>query len=160
MLGMGLRHGDSVGIMAGNCYQYIEVFLGGARIGCPVVVLNTTYTPAELERAVRTSCESSMRVCFWKYNNWHSISLQACLSCYQHRLSGPDRSYSDTSRNKIPQSSATRVASNYLTWIWRISHGRRSDSTLWHVYFEWSFRVYEQCYARVRWYKGCSRRCG
>ncbi|KAJ5406011.1 hypothetical protein N7465_007295 [Penicillium sp. CMV-2018d] len=55
MLEMGLRHGDSVGIMAGNCYQYIEVFLGGARIGCPVVVLNTTYTPAELERAVRTS---------------------------------------------------------------------------------------------------------
>lgn len=64
MLEMGLRHGDSVGIMAGNCYQYIEVFLGGARIGCPVVVLNTTYTPTELERAVRTSCESSMSVCF------------------------------------------------------------------------------------------------
>ncbi|KAJ5864140.1 uncharacterized protein N7529_006056 [Penicillium soppii] len=55
MLEMGLHHGDCVGILAGNCYQYIEVFLGGARIGCPVVVLNNTYTPAELENAVRRS---------------------------------------------------------------------------------------------------------
>ncbi|KAF7595589.1 hypothetical protein BBP40_005625 [Aspergillus hancockii] len=58
MLGMGLQHGDCVGIMAGNCYQYIEIFLGGARIGCPVVVLNNTYTPQELESAVlRSSCK-------------------------------------------------------------------------------------------------------
>jgi acyl-CoA synthetase (AMP-forming)/AMP-acid ligase II len=56
LLGLGLQHGDCVGIMAGNCYQYIEVFLGGARIGCPVVVLNTTYTPEELGNAVRQSC--------------------------------------------------------------------------------------------------------
>lgn len=59
MLEMGLSHGDCVGIMAGNCYQYIEVFLGGARIGCPVVVLNNTYSPAELENAVRRSCKLS-----------------------------------------------------------------------------------------------------
>ncbi|CAG8882690.1 unnamed protein product [Penicillium salamii] len=58
MLEMGLRHGDCVGIMAGNCYEYIEVFLGGARIGCPVVVLNNTYTPIELSNAVqRSSCK-------------------------------------------------------------------------------------------------------
>lgn len=52
MLAMGLRHGDRVGIMAGNCYQYIEVFLGGARIGCPVVVINNTFAPDELEAAI------------------------------------------------------------------------------------------------------------
>lgn len=57
MLSMGLRHGDCVGIMAGNCYQYIEVFLGGSRIGCPVVVLNNTYTPGELSSAVNRSCK-------------------------------------------------------------------------------------------------------
>lgn len=57
MLSMGLRHGDCVGMMAGNCYQYIEVFLGGARIGCPVVVLNNTYTPEELANAVNRSCK-------------------------------------------------------------------------------------------------------
>lgn len=52
----GLRQGDCVGIMAGNCYQYLEVFLGAARIGCPVVVLNNTYTPRELRDAVSISC--------------------------------------------------------------------------------------------------------
>ncbi|OGE51422.1 hypothetical protein PENARI_c013G02871 [Penicillium arizonense] len=58
MLEMGLRNGDTVGIMAGNCYEYIEVFLGGSRIGCPVVVLNNTYTPEELVNAVnRSSCK-------------------------------------------------------------------------------------------------------
>ncbi|KAJ4223457.1 hypothetical protein NW759_006092 [Fusarium solani] len=58
MLAMGLRHGDRVGIMAGNCYQYIEVFLGGARIGCPVVVINNTFAPDELEAAIhRVNCK-------------------------------------------------------------------------------------------------------
>lgn len=52
-----LRQGDCVGIMAGNCYQYVEVFLGAARIGCPVVVLNNTYTPRELRNAVSISCK-------------------------------------------------------------------------------------------------------
>ncbi|KAL1966032.1 hypothetical protein VTN77DRAFT_4972 [Rasamsonia byssochlamydoides] len=57
LLDVGLRHGQCVGIMAGNCYEYIEVFLGGARIGCPVVVLNTTYSPEEFKSAVsRSSC--------------------------------------------------------------------------------------------------------
>jgi acyl-CoA synthetase (AMP-forming)/AMP-acid ligase II len=57
MLEMGLRKGDCVGVMAGNCYQYIEVFLGGGRIGCPVVVLNNTYIPRELMSAVQKSCK-------------------------------------------------------------------------------------------------------
>lgn len=63
MLGIGLRHGDCVGILAGNCYEYIEVFLGGARIGCPVVVLNTTYTPTELQGAVTRSGELVQSFC-------------------------------------------------------------------------------------------------
>lgn len=55
LLAAGLRHGDKVGIMAGNCYQYIEMFLAGGRIGCPVVVLNNTYSPQELLNAVSAS---------------------------------------------------------------------------------------------------------
>lgn len=58
MLSMGLQHGDCVGILAGNCYQYLEVFLGSARIGCPVVVLNTTYSPNELKNALAQSGKS------------------------------------------------------------------------------------------------------
>jgi non-ribosomal peptide synthetase component F len=59
MLEMGLKHGDCIGIMAGNCYQYIEVFLGAARIGCPLVVFNNTYSPKELCSALSVSREYS-----------------------------------------------------------------------------------------------------
>ncbi|KAL4928613.1 uncharacterized protein BDV17DRAFT_298521 [Aspergillus undulatus] len=55
LLGAGLRHGECIGIMDGNSYEYIEVFLGAARIGCPVVVLNNTYAPDELRNAVYRS---------------------------------------------------------------------------------------------------------
>ncbi|KAH7137442.1 hypothetical protein B0J13DRAFT_479035 [Dactylonectria estremocensis] len=58
MLEMGLSHGDCVGVMAGNCFQYIEIFLGAARIGCPVVVINNTFSPLELAAAVtRVNCK-------------------------------------------------------------------------------------------------------
>ena len=69
MLATGsLRRGDCVGIMAGNCYQYIEVFLGAARIGCPVVVLNNTYTPDELRSAVSISGKFSLQ-CFCYFDH-------------------------------------------------------------------------------------------
>ena len=57
MLEMGLQHGDCVGILAGNCYEYIEIFLGGSRVGCPIVVLNSSYTPKELRAALINSCK-------------------------------------------------------------------------------------------------------
>ncbi|KAH8896860.1 4-coumarate-CoA ligase [Thozetella sp. PMI_491] len=58
MLDAGLRHGDCVGIFAGNCHQYLELFLATARIGCPYVVLNNTYSPEELLSAVvRSDCK-------------------------------------------------------------------------------------------------------
>jgi non-ribosomal peptide synthetase component F len=57
LLAAGLQHGDKVGIFAGNCYQYIETFLGAGRIGCPIIVLNNTYTPQELLSAVAISRE-------------------------------------------------------------------------------------------------------
>ncbi|OCT45932.1 putative acyl-CoA synthetase YngI [Cladophialophora carrionii] len=58
MLARGLKHGDHIAIMAGNCYQYIETFLAAARIGCPFVVLNNTYTAKELVSALKVvSCK-------------------------------------------------------------------------------------------------------
>jgi mevalonyl-CoA ligase len=53
----GLRHGDCVGVLGGNRVEYIETFLGAARLGCPVVVLNSLYTPHELHNALRTTGE-------------------------------------------------------------------------------------------------------
>lgn len=58
----GLKYGDRVGITAGNCVEYIEVFLGAARIGCPVVVLNSTYIPEELFRAITFTSTCAKRL--------------------------------------------------------------------------------------------------
>lgn len=59
LLAHNLKPGDFVGIFAGNRYEYLEVFLGASQIGCPVVVLNNTYTPQELVRALSQSCEDN-----------------------------------------------------------------------------------------------------
>ncbi|KPM37524.1 hypothetical protein AK830_g9063 [Neonectria ditissima] len=54
----GLQHGDCLAIMAGNRHEYIETFLGGARLGCPVVVMNSMFSPEELKQAlVRVECK-------------------------------------------------------------------------------------------------------
>jgi mevalonyl-CoA ligase len=73
ILEAGLQYGDCVGIMAGNCHQYIEVFLGAGRIGCPVVVLNNTYSPQELLNAVSLS-RTSPTPAHLRYNN-HSCQV-------------------------------------------------------------------------------------
>lgn len=55
MLSCSLHQGDRIGIMAGNCFQYIEAFLAAGRIGCPYVVMNNTYSPQELANALSIS---------------------------------------------------------------------------------------------------------
>lgn len=52
LLDTGVKRGDCVGIMAGNCYQYIEIFLGAGRIGSPVAVFNNTFSPQELDAMI------------------------------------------------------------------------------------------------------------
>ena len=58
----GLQAGDCVGIFAGNCCEYIEVFCAAGSIGCPVAVLNSNYTPTELSYAVEYSGECGIIV--------------------------------------------------------------------------------------------------
>ncbi|CAG9936422.1 unnamed protein product [Clonostachys rosea f. rosea IK726] len=55
ILGAGFQQGNCIGVLSGNSYQYLEIFLGGARIGCPVVTFNNTYSPQELQAAIRQS---------------------------------------------------------------------------------------------------------
>ncbi|KAF5641641.1 4-coumarate ligase [Fusarium sp. NRRL 52700] len=55
LLHAGLKQSDAVGIFAGNRFEYIELFLASARIGCPFVVFNTTNSPHELCSAVACS---------------------------------------------------------------------------------------------------------
>lgn len=52
LLTTGIQKGDRIGIMAGNCEQYISVFFAAARIGAILVVLNNTYTASEVYYAL------------------------------------------------------------------------------------------------------------
>jgi hypothetical protein len=53
LLDVGIRQGDRIGIMAGNCEQYVSVLFAAVRVGAILVVLNNTYTAAEALRALR-----------------------------------------------------------------------------------------------------------
>lgn len=59
LLDTAVKRGDCVGIMAGNCYQYIEIFLGAGRIGSPVAVFNNTFSPKELDTMIARTGEFS-----------------------------------------------------------------------------------------------------
>ncbi|KAL1954137.1 hypothetical protein VTO42DRAFT_1717 [Malbranchea cinnamomea] len=48
LLAQGIKRGDTVGVMAGNCEQYVALFFAAGRIGAILVVINNTYTPPEL----------------------------------------------------------------------------------------------------------------
>ena len=55
LMSIGIRVGDRVAIMAGNCEQYAAVFFAVARIGAILVILNNTYTPTEAQYALKFS---------------------------------------------------------------------------------------------------------
>ena len=55
LLAAGVRHGDNIGILAGNCPPYVELFFAASHIGAALVVFNSTYTPLELNFALKHS---------------------------------------------------------------------------------------------------------
>lgn len=57
MLALGLRAGDRVGILGGNCEEYVAVFFAAGYLGCILVVLNSTYTADEALFALNHSGE-------------------------------------------------------------------------------------------------------
>ncbi|PVH72829.1 acetyl-CoA synthetase-like protein [Cadophora sp. DSE1049] len=52
---IGIRNGDRVGILAGNIPAYVELFFAVSHVGGIFVVFNTTYTPMELQFALKHS---------------------------------------------------------------------------------------------------------
>ncbi|KAK2804038.1 SIN component scaffold protein Sid4 [Onygenales sp. PD_10] len=53
LLAKGIQRGDRIGIMAGNCEQYVSLFFAAARVGAILVVINNTYTKTELMYALK-----------------------------------------------------------------------------------------------------------
>lgn len=57
LLASGIQHGDRIGVMAGNCEQYVSLFFAAATVGAILVVINNTYTKAELMYALEHTGE-------------------------------------------------------------------------------------------------------
>lgn len=60
LVARGIRPGDRIGIMAGNCEQYVAVFFAAMRIGCILVILNNTYTSSEAQYALKFTGKSEV----------------------------------------------------------------------------------------------------
>ena len=69
LLALGVRRGDRVGILAGNCEEYVAVFFAAGYIGAVLVVLNSTYTAAESQYALNHSGMSSRLVVSLRSDN-------------------------------------------------------------------------------------------
>jgi acyl-coenzyme A synthetase/AMP-(fatty) acid ligase len=58
MLDLGILPGDRIGILAGNCEEYVAILFAASRIGCISVILNNTYTAPEAIYALKhTECK-------------------------------------------------------------------------------------------------------
>lgn len=55
LLALGVQHGDRVGILAGNCEEYVATFFATGYIGAILVVINSTYTSTEAQYALKHS---------------------------------------------------------------------------------------------------------
>ncbi|BAE59067.1 hypothetical protein BDV35DRAFT_407082 [Aspergillus flavus] len=75
LLAIGIHKGDRIGIMAGNCEQYISVFFAAARVGAILVVLNNTYTPSELYYALEHTGSCA-------FIHYELASMLTVFSCY------------------------------------------------------------------------------
>ncbi|KAG9233850.1 hypothetical protein BJ875DRAFT_463155 [Amylocarpus encephaloides] len=61
LLAFGIKSGDRIGILAGNCAEYVAVFFAASYVGAVLVVLNNTYTTQEATYALK---HSSCRLLF------------------------------------------------------------------------------------------------
>ena len=55
LLGLGMRKGDRVAIIAENCHQYAEVLFASAKTGLISVCLNYRFSPGQLSRMTNIS---------------------------------------------------------------------------------------------------------
>lgn len=86
LLEMGIRVGDRVGIMAGNCEQYAAVFFAVARIGAVLVILNNTYTATEAMYGLRFS---NCKVFFTTRKIGHQVDNRPLLEQLATEKKGP-----------------------------------------------------------------------
>lgn len=52
---LGVTHGDRIGILSGNCIEYLELAIAGYKLGSILVPLNVRLTPPELRYIIETA---------------------------------------------------------------------------------------------------------
>ncbi len=75
LLALGVNKGDHVGILLGNCSQWIEIFFGCALIGAVTVPINTRFKKNELEYCLK---QSNVKVLFF-VERFLNIDFEAML---------------------------------------------------------------------------------
>lgn len=124
LLAAGIKRGDCLGIIAGNCYQYIDVFLGGGRIGCSVAVMNKTFSPAELQSAVVRAGQppppqSSTQGLQKKMHltSKGTSRLQGSLHCSANWIKRPSSAYPNHTRCPSRENSCPAVGDNSQFYV-------------------------------------------
>ena len=75
LLANGVKKGDHIGILLGNCSQWIEIFFGCALIGAVTVPINTRFKKNELEYCLK---QSDVKVLFF-VDRFLSIDFEGML---------------------------------------------------------------------------------
>jgi acyl-CoA synthetase (AMP-forming)/AMP-acid ligase II len=55
LIGLGLRKGDRIAVLAENCHQYVELLFASTKIGVMAVCLNYRFSPQQLSRMMNIS---------------------------------------------------------------------------------------------------------
>ncbi|KAF2035282.1 acetyl-CoA synthetase-like protein [Setomelanomma holmii] len=81
LLATGIKNGDFVAVKAGNRIEYIDFVLAAARIGCPLVILNNTYTPHELVSALERTATKVLLIASQVGSRSLSTHIERTKSC-------------------------------------------------------------------------------
>lgn len=131
LIARGVRLGDRIGVMAGNCEQYVSLFFAAASVGAILIVINNNYTLTELTYALEHTgkfTDSFFKLYFpllfpfWLTRSEPGISnrLQNPLHCSQNRTTftgGTSGAIAFTEH--IQKSSASATYHNYTGSISR-----------------------------------------
>lgn len=88
LLSIGVKAGDKIGILAGNCAEYIAVFFAAAYIGGALVVLNNTYTASEALHALAHSGEILNACAFQSLMDCADVLLAECKILFTEPIIG------------------------------------------------------------------------
>lgn len=124
----GIRPGDRIGIMAGNCEHYAVIFFACTRIGAILVILNNTYTASEAHYALEFTGTAG-----WPLDVWLGLTLDRMQNALHHAMDRTSRQQEASGRYSCrpPRRSGGSHSSRLSRHFHRLqqSAGRRHPTT-------------------------------